>query len=133
MSIIQFQTARCWKEYMSHINVAKSIHDDNDKFNNKTEISQLLLRNAEIRIATLIRCLDYSISTPNWNILQSRAFTCILLDMVTTTSSLLLSSESSSNSNNYQFVPLPCQILGMKWEEYNYLVQSAILSFRMEE
>ena len=130
MTMVQLQTSRCWKEYMNvherFFNSSSSCSmDENDITINTRSIA--LLRHAEQQVATLLRCLDYAQPTPKFNTIQIRALTCLLLDMVLVGTSIGTASTTPSTA---AVVPLPCMTLGMTWDEYNYLVQSSILSFR---
>ena len=130
MTMVQLQTSRCWKEYMNvherFFNSSSSCSmDENDITINTRSIA--LLRHAEQQVATLLRCLDYAQPTPKFNTIQIRALTCLLLDMVLVGTSIGTASTTLSTA---AVVPLPCTTLGMTWDEYNYLVQSSILSFR---
>jgi hypothetical protein len=99
MAALHLHTARCW-------NSLGQPADD--------------LRAAETVLADLVRCFDYSRSSPKMDIALTRALTCVLLDMV-------VSQQQQSREDG--FVPGPCQALGMKPEEYRYLVRSAISNF----
>jgi hypothetical protein len=129
MNIIQLQTSRCWKEYM---NIDERFNDDTtmNVGNDNNTRSIFLLRQAEQHVATLLRCMDYTLPTPKFNTIQIRALTCLLLDMVMIRTAVPLVPTNDTHRTNHRFVPLPCTTLGMTYEEYHYLVQSSILSFR---
>ena len=74
-------------------------------------------------LAALVRCFDYSRPTPRLDIALTRALTCVLLDTVAQSQKPQQQQQQRREEN---FVPTtPCQALGMKPEEYRYLVRSA--------
>jgi hypothetical protein len=70
----------------------------------------------------LLRRMDFSQPTPKFTSAQWQGLSSIVLDMVQWDGlgSLSLSEET----------PPACQALGMTWDEYRYLVQSSLPSFR---
>jgi hypothetical protein len=121
-------TSRCWEEC-----IVSQQCDDNITvvpWMRSTTVDRThALRTAELRIAGLIRCMDFSRPTPKMNIPQLRVMTCIFLDMVSITTTTTTTTTTISTAVTTTVVPKPCQTLGMTWEEYNYLVRSCLLSF----
>jgi hypothetical protein len=139
MTVIQLQTSKCWKDY---IYIKERVHNngtsDNNNDTHHTTIS--LLRQAEQHLATLLRCLDYTLPTPKFNTIQIRALTCILLDLVMVGTILPINRVGDGHHHHHYYyaddpaglVPSPCVTLGMTFVEYYTIVQSSILSFRTD-
>lgn len=107
MAALHLHTARCWSSSGLGFGAEE-------------------LRAAETALADLVRCFDYSQPTPRLDICQTRALTCVLLDIVAQQQQQKWQQQQQREEN---FVPTPCQALGMTPEEYRYLVRSAILNF----
>lgn len=77
-------------------------------------------RTAERRLADLLRCWDYGRpAAVKLGTKLARALTCVLLETVLMVPGLENTAE----------LPVSCQAVDMKLEEYRYLTRSAILSF----
>ena len=79
------------------MNVYKRFNiNENDTDSNTNTRSELLLsRQAEQHVATLLRCMDYTFPTPKFNMIQIRALTCVLLDMVLIDSTVTYSATTT--------------------------------------
>jgi hypothetical protein len=93
-------------------------------------------RTAEHRLWELLRTWDYGrpLQVP-LDTARHRALTCILLDMVLfKLAALSVNAPSCSSSpGTTNAMPESCQKLGFSWEEYRYLVRSAVPTFQMNE
>jgi hypothetical protein len=73
------------------------------------------------RVEPLLRRMDFSRPTPKFTTAQWQGLSAVLLDMV----------QWDGRAVPAALKPPPaCQTLGMTWDEYRYLVQSSLLSFR---
>lgn len=77
------------------------------------------------RVEHLLRRMDFSRPTPKFTSNQWQGLSAIVVDMVQWNG-----REASFRLEEKDSPPPACQELGMTWDEYRYLVQSSIPSFR---
>ena len=82
-----------------------------------------IFRLVKPRLANLLRSFDFSRPTPRLDTAQSKALTCILLATV------LPNERSKDPAADSKVVPISCASLGMTYDEYRYLSQSAVINF----
>mmetsp|Transcript_21111 Transcript_21111/g.58458 ORF Transcript_21111/g.58458 Transcript_21111/m.58458 type:complete len:366 (+) Transcript_21111:3-1100(+) len=129
MSLLQLYLPACWRDDWEF---------DNDDERPQHQPPTVERKQVEQRLAQWIRTFSFAREAPKLDGLHARALTCLFLHMVV----VVVPEESTNNkttttkenqmatSVEEPTVPPSCRAVGLTWEEYRHLVESAIPSFQ---